>query len=76
MYMVRSPIASPLTSVAFHHVIVFPCYSLYFNTPWAKYTEVKYQHNQFFYMNINFEELLSEIENVLLKGGFKLTMFT
>ena len=58
----------------FHNVIVFPCYSLYFNTLWAKYTEVKYQHNQFFYMNINFEELLSEIENVLQNGGFKLTL--
>ena len=28
----------------------------------------------FLYMNINFEEQLSEIDNVLQNGGFKLTL--
>ena len=44
------------------------------NTLQAKYTEVKYQLKQFFYMNIKFDELLSKIYNVLHKGKCKLTM--
>ena len=42
------------------------------------YTEVKYQLTQyFFFKNILFDELLSEIGNVLYKKGeFNLTMST
>ena len=37
---------SPLSSMTFHNVIVFQCYSLYFITHLAKYTEVKNQLKQ------------------------------
>ena len=45
------PAQSPMSSVTFHNVIVFQCYSLYFNTTLARYTEVKYQLKLSFYMN-------------------------
>ena len=36
----------------------------HFNTLLARYTEVKYQFKHFFFMNIKFDEILSEIDNV------------
>ena len=73
--MVWSPGA---VSVTFHNAIVFQCYSLYFISLLAMYTEVKYQLTQyFFFKNILFDELLSEIGNVLYKKGeLNLTMST
>ena len=60
------PAQSPLSSVTFLNVIrCFPCYSLYRNILWAKYTEVKYQHNQVFYI------WMSTLRNFWVK----LTMF-
>ena len=64
--MYGHPAQSPLSSLTFPNVIVFQCYSLYFNALLVKYTEVKYQLKQsFFHMSIKFDELLSEIDNVL-----------
>ena len=60
-----------MSSVTFHNVFVFQ----YFNTPLARYTEVIYQLQQsFFFMNIKFNELLSETGNVLQKRRVNLTM--
>ena len=63
------PAQFPLTSVTFYNVIVFQCCSQNFNTLLAKYTEVKYQLKQSFYMNINVDKLWSKIDNVLQKRG-------
>ena len=63
----RSLGASPLSSMTFHDVIVFQCYSLYFNALLSRYTWVKYKLNNLFYMSIKFDELLSVIDNVLQK---------
>ena len=52
----------------------FLCYFLYINTLLVTYKEVKYQLKQCFPMNIKFDELLSEIDNLLQKGEFYLTM--
>ena len=63
--MVWSPGAvSMLSSVTFHKVIIFQCYFLYFNKLLASYTDVKYQIKQSFFMNMKFDELLSEIDTV------------
>ena len=48
----------------------FPQRHRFSKTLLAKYTNL----NNRFYMNIKFDELLSEISNVLRKGEFKLTM--
>ena len=53
--------------MTFDSVIVFLYYSLYLNTLLAKYTEVSLQLKQYFYMNIIFVELLSEIDTALQK---------
>ena len=45
-YMVWSPCAVAVySSVIFHNVTVFQCYSLYFNTLLARYTEVNANMN-------------------------------
>ena len=62
--MVWSPGA---VAVEFRDVMVFQCYSLYFDTLLARYTEVKYQLKTFFYASFRFDKLLSEIYNVLQK---------
>ena len=43
------PAQSPWSSVTFHNFIVFQCYSLYFITLLARYTEVKYHLKQSFF---------------------------
>ena len=58
IYMVWSPGA---VSMTFHNVIVFQCYSLYFDTLLARYTEVKNQLKQFFFKDIKYDELLSKM---------------
>ena len=65
--MVWSPGAVSVEFRDVPKVIAFQCYSLYFNTLFARYTEVKYQLKHFFFMNIKFYGLLSEIGNVLQK---------
>ena len=50
--------------------IVFKCYSLYYNTLLARYTEIKYQLKQSFFKNIKFDELLIEIGNFLQERSF------
>ena len=62
--MVWSPGA---VAVEFRDVMVFQCYSLYFDTLLARYTEVKYQLKTFFLREFRFDKLLSEIYNVLQK---------
>ena len=52
----------------------FQCYSLHFITFLARYTEVKYHLKQSFYMNIKFDQLLSEINHVLQNGECNLIM--
>ena len=69
-----SPDAVP---VEFYDVPQRHCFSmllsiLYFNTLLAMYTEVKYQ--TFFFINSKFDELMSEICNVLQKGELNLTV--
>ena len=65
-------------SVTFHNVIVFQCHSLYFITHLARFREVmhiKYQLKQTYFVKyIKFDELLSEIDNVLQKGEFNSTL--
>ena len=74
--MIWSPYALSVEFLDFPQRIVFQCYSLYLNTFLAKYTEVNLQLKQyFFYMNIKFFELLSEIDTALQKnGGSNLTI--
>ena len=75
-YMYDHPVQSPLISMTFHNVTVFQCCSLYFNTILAiRYTEVNYQLNkQSFYMDIKFDKLMNENDNVLHKKKFNLIM--
>ena len=54
-----------VSSVTFHDVNVFKWYSQHFNTHLVGYTEIKYQLNHLFFMNMKFDELLSGIGNVL-----------
>ena len=53
------------SSVTLYYLIVFQSYSLYFDTLLAGYTEIKYQLKQSNFVNIKFDELFSEIRNVL-----------
>ena len=56
-------------SVTFHNVImiVFQCYSLYFITLLASTQKSNTNLHNLFFKNIKFDELLSEIGNVLQK---------
>ena len=44
----------------------FQCYSLFFDTLLARYTEVKYQLKQYFYTSFRFDKLLSETYLIFL----------
>ena len=74
--MYCQPAQSPLSSVTFHNVIVFQCFILYLNTLFAKYTEVKYQLKQSFLHEYQIcrTDDNCEIDNVIQKGEFHLTM--
>ena len=64
-----NPAQSPLSSVTFHNVIVFHCYSLYLRHFWLS-TQKSYTNlNNIFYMNIKFDKLVSEIDNVYKKAS-------
>ena len=55
-------------SVTFHNVIVFQCYSLYLLYFWLGTQKSNTNFNILFFKNIKFDELLSEIGNVLPIG--------
>ena len=64
--MVWSPGA---VAVEFRDVLqrhCFQCYSLFFDTLLARYTEVKYQLTQYFYTSFSFDKLLSETYLIFL----------
>ena len=60
--MVCNPAQSPLSSVTFH------------NVTFLLYTEVNTNLNNIVYINIKFDELLSELDYVYKNGEFNLTM--
>ena len=55
--MVWSPGAVAVQFGDVLHRIVFQCFSLYFDTLLARYTELKYQLKQYFYTSFRFDKL-------------------
>ena len=72
--MVWSPVSVEFCDVPQRHC--FPHVTLYILIHFRSSTQKSNTNlnNLFFYMNIKFDELLSEIDNVSQKGEFKLTM--
>ena len=65
-------VAVKFRDVSQRHFFSFILYTL---IRLVRYTEVEYQLKQsFFFMRHKFDKLLSEIDNVLQKGEFNLTM--
>ena len=69
--MVCNPAQSPLSSVTFHNVTFLLLLSIHF---WLSTQKSNTNLNNILYINIKYDELLSEIDNVYKNGEFNLTM--
>ena len=71
IYVVCNPAQSPLSSVTFHNVTFLLLLSIHF---WLSTQKSNTNLNNILYINIKYDELLSEIDNVYKNGEFNLTM--